>query len=154
MKLLLENWRKLLEAETQEKTYGALSQMMKVSLPDFESFLELKYPNELEELKAEDLLDAFHQFSMIYKEKNPAKGYVPPRGFLDNLEWVKENYPEAFSEQPTGDSTKIGTAEARSLINQMYEDLRSLDSTFATPKARAEYERAFAAINKLKNKIK
>jgi hypothetical protein len=154
MKLLLENWRKLLEAETQEKTYGALSQMMKVPLPDFESFLELKYPDELEELKAGGVLDSFHQFSMIFKEKNPAKGFVPPRSLLDNLEWVKANYPEAFSEQPTGDSTKIGTAKARSLINQMYEDLRSLDSTFATPKFRGEYESALAAINELKNRIK
>ena len=154
MKLLLENWRKLLESETEEKTYGALSQMMKVPLPDFESFLELKYPDELKELKSKDLLDAFHQFSMMYKERNPTKGFVPPMNFLDNLDWVKSNYPEAFSRQPIEATTKIGTEEAKTLIDQMYEDLRSLDSTFATPKFRIEYECALAAINKLKNRIK
>ena len=134
MRLLLEKWQNFVkEADIDPKAIDIASGMNK-------KMYDSKFPGYIEKLESLGLsLKDYERFSKIYDEKRPGQ-VVPLDKFVDNIEKIKQMYPEAFDDQQ-----KFSSAPSKQRVEKMYNALRQMDGQMSGEK----YEKAVAALNDL-----
>jgi hypothetical protein len=133
MKKIFEHWTKFInEADIDPRAFdlSGLNQSM----------YNKKYPGYLEKLNKLNLtLQHYQDFSKEYDKKKPGS-VVPLDKFVDNIDKIKDMFPEVFSSKQSSHP-----AEQRLAIQNIYNTLRQMDGRLAGEK----YEKAVAAINDL-----
>ena len=134
MKLILKKWQEFItEADIDPRSMDIASGMNK-------KMYDSKFPGYLEKLEKLGLsLVNYENFSKIYDKKHPGM-VVPLDKFVDNIEKIKQMYPEAFDDQK-----KFSSAPPKQRVEKMYNALRQMDGQMSGEK----YEKAVAALNDL-----
>ncbi|MBT5636995.1 MAG: hypothetical protein HOJ16_00255 [Candidatus Peribacter sp.] len=133
MKKIFEHWTKFInEADIDPRAFdlSGLNQSM----------YNKKYPGYLEKLNKLNLtLQHYQDFSKEYDKKKPGS-VVPLDKFVDNIEKIKQMYPEVF-----GDQQKFSSARAKQRVEKMYNALYQMQDQLVGGK----YEKALASLNDL-----
>ena len=149
MELILENWRQLVkEAEESSATSQRAIEAGLGFTGMASATRKAREPKAYQELTDLGLENAYERATQLYGKDKPGK-YFTIRVFLDNLDYIKTKYPEAFPEEKT-----YSKQEIREFVSNAYTELRKMKPNFKKdPDMRTKYDNALAAMNNLNNAV-